>query len=96
MMGYFANGTEGEIYHETYCYRCIHMLPEPYGCPCDTAHLLWNYDECNNDNSILHKMIPRKGVKNKQCIFFAQKDGEIHNQGVEYKTNEWKPPNKRV
>lgn len=23
-MGYFANGTEGEMYAEKYCIRCIH------------------------------------------------------------------------
>ena len=73
-MGYFSNSSEGEDYHDRYCYKCVHML-EDCGCPCDIAHVMWNYDECNNDDSILHKMIPRdeKG-RNQKCIFFEAID----------------------
>lgn len=72
-MGYFANATDGDIYDRDYCNKCAHMLKEPLGCPCHTAHLLWNYDECNNKDSILHKMIPRdENGFNKKCIFFAE------------------------
>jgi hypothetical protein len=74
-LGYFPNGTSGEMYQAKYCFHCVHMLPE-YGCPCDTAHLLWNYDECNKDDSILHKMIPidnKKGF-NKKCTFFFKSE----------------------
>ena len=68
-MGYFANGVEGDMYDALYCGRCVHYLVD-YGCPCRSAHLLWNYDECNKDDSLLHKMIPREGPENKKCIFF--------------------------
>ena len=71
-MGYFPNGTAGMMYEEEYCHKCIHNHPE-FGCPCLEAHRMWNYDECNNKDSILHKMIPMddKGHFAKQCIFFA-------------------------
>lgn len=70
-MGYFANSTEGLVYEERYCWRCVHNLDE-YSCPVWEAHLLWNYDECNNKDSVLHKMIPRNGITNEQCIFFVK------------------------
>ena len=72
-MGYFANGTEWMMYEEEYCVRCVHELGPEYGCPCSDAHSHWNYDECNNDDSILHKMIPiNKEGFNDQCIFFKE------------------------
>ncbi len=71
-MGYFSNGTEGMEYQTEYCDKCAHMHPE-HGCPCDDAHELWNYEECNKKDSILHKMIPRnKDARNEKCIFFAE------------------------
>ena len=89
-MGYFANGTEGMIYDETYCDICVHMLDD-HGCPCHTAHLLWNYEECNKKDSILHKMIPidKKGF-NQECVFFAKSEEKIpYNSGVKYKGDDW-------
>lgn len=74
MMGYFPNGTAGEMYEAQFCDRCIHNL-EDHGCPCLTAHMLWNYDECNKEESILHKMIPRNAEGwNQQCVFYAPKE----------------------
>lgn len=69
-MGYFSNGCEGMDYEGRYCDHCVHKHKE-YGCPCLEAHALWNYEECNKDDSILHKMIPRKDDGwNDKCIFF--------------------------
>jgi len=71
-MGYFANATEGDIYEGMYCDHCVHNLEE-YGCPCLDAHMMWNYDECNNKDSILHKMIPRGEENgNLQCLFYKR------------------------
>lgn len=72
MMAYFPNGTSGEIYHEQYCSRCIHRDgPDGNtGCGVMLAHLLHNYAECNNPDSILHLLIPRDGIENKQCRMF--------------------------
>jgi len=39
------------------------------------AHRLWNYEECNNAASVLHKMIPREGIVNKPCIFYSKSTG---------------------
>jgi len=70
-MGYFSNACEGQDYEAMWCDRCAHNHPE-HGCPCLGAHGWWNYDECNNPDSILHKMIPRKGTQNEKCIFFVE------------------------
>lgn len=73
-MGYFSNGAEGADYEETYCRRCIHYGPEEGpGCPVWLAHLLHNYDECNNDESILHLLIPHTADGgNGECTMFVE------------------------
>ena len=69
-MGYFSNSTEGDQFESKFCHTCVHNHEE-HSCPCLDAHLLWNYDECNKPDSVLHKMILRdeKGF-NSKCIFF--------------------------
>lgn len=70
-MGYFANGSEGMDYEAQFCERCIHGQSEDDDCAVWLAHLLKNYDECNNKNSILHVLIPRQpGGGNGQCRMF--------------------------
>jgi len=71
-MGYFSNGTEGALYEDAYCDKCVHKHPE-HGCPALEAHLMWNYEECIKRDSILHKIIPPNGTGNDQCIFFKEK-----------------------
>ena len=68
-MGYFSNGTEGMEYEAKYCSDCLH-----YGnCAVLHAHELYNYDECNNENSILHLLIPRdKEGYNKKCKMYLE------------------------
>lgn len=70
-MGYFSNGTEGMAYQERYCNKCIHDVSED--CAIWAAHLVFNYKECNNKNSILHMLIPRdtQGY-NEQCKMFYE------------------------
>jgi len=73
-MGYFSNGTEGMDYEARYCDRCLHQEnPDGTGCAVWLAHLLYNYDDCNNPKSILHILIPRTkdGIGNEQCSMFA-------------------------
>lgn len=70
-MGYFSNGTEGLDYQERYCSRCIHDINK--SCPVWNAHLLFNDDECNNDKSVLHMLIPRNELSNGQCEMFVDK-----------------------
>jgi hypothetical protein len=71
-MGYFSNGTEGDIYREQYCSRCVH--DQNNDCAVLLAHLLYNYDDCNNDKSILHLLIPRRKdeLGNEQCKMFIE------------------------
>lgn len=74
-MGYFSNGTEGELYYEHYCARCIHD-DEENGKYCSiwSLHLLHNYKECNNKESMLHVLIPRnKGGFNEICTMFVER-----------------------
>ena len=79
-MGYFSNGTEGAIYEELYCSRCIHQKPNDGGCAVFLAHLLHNYEECDNEDSILHLLIPRKkdGIGNDQCTMFIEDANRPH------------------
>lgn len=68
-MAYFSNGAEGVGYEEAYCDRCIH---QGNGCTVWLLHLLHNYDECNNEKSMLHVLIPRSrdGGGNERCTMF--------------------------
>lgn len=70
-MGYFPNSTSGEMYEEEFCNHCIHFA-DGAGCAVWNAHLLRNYDECNNKDSILHLLIPmaENGVYNEKCKMF--------------------------
>jgi len=70
-MGYFSNGTEGMIYQDMYCSRCEH--DKNNDCAIWLAHLLSNYEECNNKESILHILIPRaENGQNEQCKMFIE------------------------
>lgn len=84
-MGYFSNGTEGMMYEEAFCRRCIHYGPEEGpGCPVWLAHLLFAYEECNSDSNaktMLDMLIPVKGIDNQQCMMFVEKEAP--------KSDEW-------
>jgi len=70
-MGYFSNGTEGNAYRDEYCRECVHGQ----GCAVWAAHMEHNYNECNNEASILHILIPRSKDKvgNEKCTMFKPK-----------------------
>lgn len=75
-MGYFPNGTSGDSYEEKYCNHCIHEDgPDgKSGCAVMLAHLVHNYKECNNEDSILHMLIPRKPDGfNDKCLLYVAK-----------------------
>ena len=71
-MGYFSNGTEGELYYEQWCAKCIHNEPEGAYCPVWALHMEHNYAECNKPESFLHVLIPRTEdhLGNKRCAMF--------------------------
>lgn len=62
VMAYFPNGTAGMSFEMEFCANCVHgydpetneMLP----CEVWSLHLIHNYKECNNPDSMLHKLIP--------------------------------------
>jgi len=72
-MGYFPNGTSGMMYEEQYCNRCVHQHRNDGGCAVWDAHMIFNYKECNEPNSILHLLIPRNGISNDECKMFIPK-----------------------
>ncbi len=76
-MGYFANGTEGDMYEEEFCSRCVHYgdMDKDELCPVWEAHLLYSYDDCNKPESILHILIPRDDLTgdNEQCRMFVER-----------------------
>lgn len=83
-MGYFANGTEGMSYEEKYCSRCVHFQRDDNdpSCPVWLAHLLYAYDECNNDGNaarMLGMLIPRSkdGIGNAQCAMYHERPGAV-------------------
>jgi len=56
--------------------------PDGPGCTVWLAHELHNYEECNNENSILHLLIPRTkdGLGNEQCTMFRPKEWDRRRQ----------------
>lgn len=76
-MGYFSNGNEGRSYETRWCDHCVHGFGTTNRmCSVMDAHMLYNYDDCNNDESILHILIPRTSNKlgNKRCMMFIEKE----------------------
>jgi len=70
-MGYFSNGTEGCDYLERLCFHCNYWQDE-VGCPIWSLHTELNYKDCNNEDSILHQLIPRtESGGNGECIGFS-------------------------
>ena len=70
-MGYFSNGSEGVDYECKYCSECHHQDLDGRGCAVWEAHMLYNYEQCNDEDSILHILIPRsKDDFNEKCRMF--------------------------
>ena len=70
-MAYFSNGTEGELYKNEYCRRCVHDANQD--CAVWLVHLIHNYG--SKEDSILHLLISRSkdGLSNEQCKMFIRK-----------------------
>lgn len=80
-MGYFSNGTEGEMYEAKYCRRCLHYETDPDWeghpeacCPVWLIHLMFNYEQLKNKDleTTLSLLIPKDGVYNGQCTMFKE------------------------
>ena len=68
-VGYFANGTEGEMFRESYCYHCANWRDlndgRGPGCPIMDAHFVYAREECNSESNakaILDMLIPPKTI----------------------------------
>lgn len=74
-MGYFPNDDAGINYEIEYCERCVHHNLYEGGCAVWRAHMLHDCLEQNNEDSILHILIPRSADKldNEQCRMFWPK-----------------------
>lgn len=72
-MGYFGNGTDGEMYRAHYCDFCVNDRRE--GCPVWYLHLAWN-DEAIKDETkrnALNEFIPvDANGENQQCRMFVE------------------------
>lgn len=75
-MGYFSNGTEGEIYREKHCDHCVHDGHGENACAVWGLHLLHNYDQHKNEKlrQSLDMLIPRDkdDLGNGQCTMFIK------------------------
>lgn len=76
-MGYFSNGTEGMMYEEQYCSRCVHQDADGAGCPVWNLHLDYSYELCNDKQHpgkvMLDTLIPpdkQHPAFNGQCAMF--------------------------
>ncbi len=75
-MGYFSNGTEGDIYEAEHCEKCVHwkhdQQTDTWGCPVMDAHTLHNYEQTENKalESVLGRLIPRGERGNLKCSMF--------------------------
>lgn len=71
-MGYFSNSSESCAYEAQWCDRCFHQ-DDP--CTVWLLHLLRNYDDCENEKSALHYLIPiGKSGENLRCTMFKPKE----------------------
>jgi hypothetical protein len=78
-MGYFSNGTEGDMYEAQWCARCVHTA-DGNSCAVIYLHMLYNYDQGDKDprevaiTAILGMLIPRSkdGVYNERCAMFVR------------------------
>lgn len=82
-MGYFPNMTAWECWATDNCFKCAHWPKndDAPNCPVETAHMLFNYDLCNDTESpgaqMLEMLIPtsKGGLGNEKCAMFHNRDG---------------------
>lgn len=82
-MGYFPNMTAWECWATDNCAKCAHwpQKDDDPACPVEMAHMLYNYELCNDTESpgavILDMLIPRKkgDIDNAKCALFQPRNG---------------------
>jgi hypothetical protein len=84
-MGYFSNGTEGAMFEEAWCSRCVHSdisgdreIGVDPPCPVWMAHTLYAYELCNEKEHpgkvILDALIPIRDDLSNECAMFHPVD----------------------
>lgn len=85
-MGYFSNGSEGDMYEKKYCSKCVHApdYKKSLDCPILALHEIWNYEQHGEDDVskekklILESFIPQtEGHCNCQCTMFVEAKQEV-------------------
>ena len=71
-MGYFSNSVEGGIWIAENCPKCIHCLD----CALRSLLFEYNYTECNNPKSFLHRLIPYENGENGKCKMWGKRPVE--------------------
>ena len=111
-MGYFANGSEGLSFEETYCQHCVNK-PERQDrdCPVWSAHLLYGYDLCNSTGHpgkvMLDMLIERTPGCGNRCMMFIDKrkrawrtvvdqDLDAERENARTKLIDWPPASPNV
>ncbi len=71
-MGYFSNGTEGDIYRDQYCDCCEFDCSD--SCPIWNAHVMHCHSGSKDTKAVLDALIPRSkdGLTNEACFFFVR------------------------
>lgn len=76
-MGYFSNGSEGDLYRARYCDRCLHgQETDGKLCAVWDAHLLYCYGATAQQAAVLDELIPRNGISNGECRMFVLDPGQ--------------------
>ena len=82
-MAHFSNGTEGMMYEEHYCSRCIHRGDEEHGCAVWMVHLVYAYGAKGDVAEILERLIPtRKDGFAGKCKMFAEERKPVEQRGL--------------
>lgn len=88
-MGYFSNGTHGDMFEAEHCAQCVHgeatRNPDAKdGCPVWLAHIFFAYEECgtkSNAKHILDLLIePRDDGMFNECKMFAPTPTDARRQ----------------
>jgi hypothetical protein len=95
-MAYFSNGTEGMMYEEQYCERCVHYIDRGAGsdsCPIWELHFHYNYDQSGKSKAakaikhFLDELIPTRadGFAGECNLFHpAEPKAEVADEYVEH------------
>lgn len=78
-MGYFPNGDAGEYFAAKNCAHCKHRPDDEEQdiCPVMAAHLIYNYDQFEDEKlaGVLGLLIPRDKVgQNEGCAMFLARN----------------------